>query len=253
MTLLFAMAGAAGLAVFLLPVFTGRILNIGNMTGMALCACLLFYFVFKEKADGVVRKMIGAGGFARAFVLGAGLILCLIALTAFILTVLIVRAALKSPAPDSVVIVLGCEVKGKRPSRILKSRIDAAAGYLREHPDAVCVVSGGKGEREEISEAECMYLGLTAQGIAPDRILKEDRSVSTRENLLYSRQILQEAGMGDKNDAAIVTSEFHALRAHLIAGKLGFRCGTIPARTPWWLLPTFYVRELYGVLYQLFL
>lgn len=253
MTLLFAMAGAAGLAVFLLPVFTGRILNIGNLTGMALCACLLFYSVFKEKVDGTVRRMIGAGGAARAMVVGTGVILCLIALTAFVLTGLIVRAALKSPAPDSVVIVLGCEVKGTRPSRILKSRIDAAAKYLRDHPDAVCVVSGGRGEGEDISEAECMYLALTDQGIDPDRILKEDQSVSTRENLLFSRRILEEAGMGDKCDAAIVTSEFHALRAHLIGGELGFRCGTIPAGTPWWLLPTFYVRELYGVLYQLFL
>lgn len=253
MTLLFAMAGAAGLAVFLLPVFTGRILNIGNITGMALCACLLFYSVFKEKVDGTVRRMIGAGGAAGALVVGAGVILCLIALTAFVLTGLIVRAALKSPAPDSVVIVLGCEVKGTRPSRILKSRIDAAAGYLREHPDAVCVVSGGKGEGEDISEAECMYLALTDQGIDPERILKEDQSVSTRENLLFSRRMLEEAGMGDKCDAAIVTSEFHALRAHLIGEKLGFRCGTIPAGTPWWLLPTFYVRELYGVLYQMFL
>ena len=125
--------------------------------------------------------------------------------------------------------------------------------YLQEHPGLYCVLSGGKGENEKISEAECMFRYMTARGIEPDRILCEDRSTSTRENLLFSLQILREKGLLDIRDVALVTNEFHACRAHLIAKKLGLKAGTVPAASPWWLLPSFYVRELFGLLYQIFL
>jgi uncharacterized SAM-binding protein YcdF (DUF218 family) len=185
---------------------------------------------------------------------------------------MIVHAALKKPAPDANVILLGCEVKGEKPSRMLKGRMDAAVDYLQEHPGLYCVLSGGKGENEKISEAECMFRYMTARGISPERLIKEDQSVSTRENLLFSLQKLIEAGLiqadggSEKGSAAVfaesarspaqiavVTNEFHACRARLIAKELGFDTGTVPAASPWWLLPTFYVRELYGLLYQIFL
>jgi uncharacterized SAM-binding protein YcdF (DUF218 family) len=170
-----------------------------------------------------------------------------------------VRAALKKPDPDANVIVLGCEVKGERPSRMLTGRMDTAIEYLQEHPGLYCVLSGGRGENEKISEAECMFRYMTGRGISPERLIKEDRSVSTRENLLFSLQKLQEAGLAGTAgthaplEIAIVTNEFHACRAGLIARQLGLRAGSVPAASPWWLLPTFYVRELYGLLYQLFL
>jgi hypothetical protein len=154
---------------------------------------------------------------------------------------------------------LGCEVKGDQPSRMLTARLETAIAWLQDHPDVYCVVSGGTGEDEMISEAECMYRYMTAHGIAPERIIREDRSVSTRENLSFSLQKLQEAGLlpasGSMEGAqiAVVTNEFHACRALCIAGDLGIRAGSVPASSPWWLLPTFYVRELYGLLYQIFL
>ena len=83
-------------------------------------------------------------------------------------------------------------------------------------------------------------------------LLKEDRSVSTRENLLFSVNLLEKEG-GAPREIAIVTSEFHEARAGLIAKKLGLHAGAVTAITPLWLLPTFYVRELYGLLYQIFL
>ena len=104
-----------------------------------------------------------------------------------------------------------------------------------------------------------MFRYMSARGIAPERLIKEDRSTSTRENLLFSVGRLEEAGLlstsgdGGGTQIAVVTNEFHACRAHLIAKKLGFRAGTVSAPSPWWLLPTFYVRELYGLLYQIFL
>ena len=157
------------------------------------------------------------------------------------------------------VIVLGCEVKGDQPSRMLTARLETAIAWLQDHPDVYCVVSGGTGEDEVISEAECMYRYMTAHGIAPERIIREDRSGSTRENISFSLQKLQEAGLlpasGSMEGAqiAVVTNEFHTCRALCIAKNLGVQAGSVPAPSPWWLFPTFYVRELYGLLYQIFL
>lgn len=266
------LTGAAGIFVFILPVFTGRILNIGNVTGFAVSLCLLLYGLRQSSIHALIAQGWRAGGLLRGILLIVGAFLTAIALTALILTCMIVHAALKKPAPDANVIILGCEVKGEKPSRMLKGRMDAAVDYLQEHPGLYCVLSGGKGENEKISEAECMFRYMTARGISAERLIKEDQSVSTRENLQFSLQKLREAGLlqadgdsekesaavsgensGSRAQIAVVTNEFHACRARLIAKSLGVDTGTVPAASPWWLLPTFYVRELYGLLYQIFM
>ena len=248
-----ALAGAAGIVLFILPVFTGRIINIGNVTGFSVCLCLLGGWILRRQVFSLCARLWRQGLPARVLLTGAAVMLTMVALTALILTAMMVRAALRPPAPGAPVIVLGCEVKGERPSRMLKGRMDAAVDHLRRDPSAVCVVSGGKGENEQISEAECMYRYMTAAGISPDRILCEDRSASTRENLLFSARILRGKGISTEGGIAVVTNEFHACRAGLIAGELGMETGAVCACSPWWLLPTFYVRELYGLLYQIFL
>ena len=255
--------GALCMACFLLPVFTGRIVNIGNGTGFGVCAALFLYGLRQPWIHICLKNAWAGNGFlTRAFLVLAGAAAAGIAVTALVLTCMIVYCAGLKPSENAPVIVLGCEVKGDHPSRLLTSRIRAAAGWLQEHPDSRCVLSGGRGEDEDITEAECMFRGLTALGIDEDRLLKEEESVSTRENILYSLRILERESLLDlientDQDApveiTIVTSEFHACRAHMIARKLGVRAGTVPAPSPWWLLPTFYVRELYGLLYEIFL
>ena len=94
-------------------------------------------------------------------------------------------------AEDTPAVVLGCHVKDGRPSRILGERIDAAYEYLSSHPQAIAVLSGGQGEDEAISEAECMYRELTARGIDGSRLYKEESSVNTPTNLRHSRGILE--------------------------------------------------------------
>ena len=256
-----ALAGAAGIFLFILPVFTGRILNIGNMTGLCVSLCLLLYGIRQDTVHAVIAQGWSRGGICRGAIAAGGILLTAAAVTVLVLTFMIVRAALTEPDPAADAVVLGCEVKGDRPSRMLTGRMDAAIDYLQAHPDVCCVLSGGKGENEEISEAECMYRYMTARGIDPGRLIREDRSVSTRENLQFSLQKLRQAGRAEASGGddpaplqiAVVTNEFHACRAHLIAKELGMRAGTVVAPSPWWLLPTFYVRELYGLLYQIFL
>ena len=248
-----AAAGAAGIILFLVPVAAAGIVNIGNVTGFFVSAALFFYGVFRDRIHVFVKAAWSRGGIpGRAALVFICLAVMCIAVTALLLTFLMIGYALRRPAEDADVIVLGCEVKGVMPSRTLAGRINTAVEWLQGHPDVRCVLSGGKGDKEMISEAECMYRYMTARGIEPERLIKEDRSVSTRENLLFSMRLLEEEG-GAPREIAIVTSEFHEARAGLVAERLGIRAGSVPAPTTLWLLPTYYVRELYGLLYQIFL
>lgn len=244
---IFILLGLVMIVWFAIPFFLYRILNIGNVTGIAAGIVFALLGIFFE------RFMLKVQMLWRGFPGKVLLILCLavvlgVAGTAVFETARIIQAAARKPAEDAVLVVLGCRVYGERPSLSLRERLDAAAEYLKKKEDAICIVSGGKGEGESISEAECMYRYLVKKGISEERIIREEESTSTRENLLFSKRILEERGLG--TDIAIATSEYHEYRAGLIAESLGLSFGAVPGKTAWWLFPTFFVRELYGILYQ---
>ncbi len=114
------------------------------------------------------------------------------------------------------VIVLGAQVKGTRPSRALRLRLEAALSYAQENPETTLILSGGKGSGEEISEAECMRGWLEEAGIPAKRLILEDQSTSTEENLKFSQKWIQDAPVG------IVTNNFHVYRAEKLAKRLGY-------------------------------
>ena len=138
-----------------------------------------------------------------------------------------------------ILIVLGTTVNGTEPSPMLKQRLDAAVEYLNTYPDAICIVTGGKGDEHNLSEAQCMYNYLTAAGIAADRITMEDRATTTIENLQNVRSML------DTNAVDILSSDFHLYRAGLIARDAEFIPTLIPAKTePFSLLLPWFFREI---------
>ena len=94
---------------------------------------------------------------------------------------LMIRQSLNRPTGDAprTVLVLGCEVRGLRPSPMLSARIDSAYDYLTTHPEAVCVACGGMADDEIISEAQCIRDELVRRGIDPRRIYMEDKSENT--------------------------------------------------------------------------
>lgn len=117
------------------------------------------------------------------------------------------------------VIVLGCQVQGETPTYMLCDRLNAALTVLEKNPGAKCVVSGGQGPRESITEAEAMRRYLVARGIADERIICEEKATSTRENLLFSSEKIEERGI--TGDIVVVTNEFHQYRAHIYAVRAG--------------------------------
>lgn len=242
-------AGISILGIFwlLLPFFYGRILNIGNGTGILVLLFVLGYGLFQPRVHKLVRKLRERKP-GRFVVTIMGILAVVVILLAGIETGCMMYAANKVPAKDATLVVLGCKTYGDRPSIMLASRLDAAYEYLVAHPEAVCVVSGGQGADEPISEGAFMYQYLVNRGIAPERIYAEVESTSTRENLLFSKAIIEQEGLNPR--IAIVTNEYHEYRAFMIAAALGLEHSAVPARTPWWLFPTYYIRELYGILYE---
>lgn len=114
-------------------------------------------------------------------------------------------------------IVLGAHVRGTRLSKALRERVDRAFAYLQENPATVAVLSGGRGEGEDITEAEAMGRYLKERGIPADRLVLEERSTNTKENLDYSLELI-----GDKNcSIGVVTNHYHVFRGVAIGKKCG--------------------------------
>lgn len=158
---------------------------------------------------------------------------------------------------DTPAVVLGCHVKDGRPSRILGERIDAAYEYLASHPQAIAVLSGGQGEDEAISEAECMYRELTARGIDGSRLYKEESSVNTPTNLRHSREILEEvlgadSAWAENHEIALITSEFHCYRGCLHARQESLTPVAYASKTAMPYVIPFYLREIVAVVYTWF-
>lgn len=239
--------GVYSLPLFLIPLSLSVGVNIGNATGIAVALLLIVYGLLFGTINRGIKKWL-KHKILRYVVYLAGAFASTILILVLVLTTLMLRAMANEPKGHETLVILGCRVYGEAPSLSLRERLDAALAYLEEHPEAYCVVSGGQGDGENISEAECMYRYLTDRGIDRIRIFKEDASTTTRENLEYSLAVIEENGL--PQEIAIVTSEYHQYRASLVAKELGLSNTAVCGKTAKWLLPTFYIRELYGILYQ---
>ena len=118
-------------------------------------------------------------------------------------------------APE-VMVIFGCQVKPEGPSELLRDRLDTALAYLEDHPDMTVVVSGGQGPDEPMSEAQCMYDYLTAHGVDGGRIVLEDRSSSTWENIRYTLELFQNGTVEPTGKILAVSNGFHLSRIRLL-------------------------------------
>jgi len=143
------------------------------------------------------------------------------------------------------ILVLGAQVNENGPRRVLKSRLDAGIEYMEKNPDCKCIVSGGRGENEPTTEAETMKKYMVEKGISPDRIIEEDRSFNTTENMMFSKDILEQEGY---KNVGVVTSNFHLFRAMGLARKQGLKnVDGISAESYPFYLPNNIFRECFGI------
>lgn len=130
-------------------------------------------------------------------------------------------------------IILGSRVDGDTPSDDLKARINRAAEYMKLHPLCIAVATGGRfRDGQKISEAQCIKDGLTALGIAPERILLEEDARTTYENFKNCLAII--SSLQKENPViGILSNEYHIFRAGLIAKDCGIDGAVmIGAETP---------------------
>ena len=241
---IFIIGGGYYLFMFVAPIF-GIIFNIGSVLGafLSLIAILTGIFLkpiirfckkhYKSRKGKIILNTLFS-------VLGIGTV-------CFSLTLGSIVTSAKTDAQNqNTVIILGCAVQGEKPSYTLKTRINAACDYLEKNPDSAAVLSGGQGNGENISEAQCMYNILTENGIDPQRLYLEDRSTNTKENIAFSKEIIEENDLS--SDIAVVSSDYHLKRATMICEKNGFdNVRRISAESVYFDKPTFYLREVLGV------
>ena len=232
------LAAAVGFVWFLIPV-GWHVLNIGNGSGLAVCLAVMALALFWDRIRAAGERSKAVRCLSSAVVV----MFCVGAIWSVCMTVCMLSAmSVAAPPENAVVVVLGSMVDGTSPSADLWARIDTAAAYLKTHPGAKCIASGGQGPGESITEASTIKKYLIADGIDPSRILTEEASHSTQENIVNSRKIADANGFGRK--MAIVTDDYHEYRANSIARKSGVEPYAVPAQTPWYILSSCWAREV---------
>lgn len=153
------------------------------------------------------------------------------------------------------IIVLGSGLKdGGRVPPLLASRLDRGWAVYRKvatrgKVTPALIVSGGKGTDERISEAEAMAAYLTDRGFPADRLIREDRSRTTEENLIFSKAIMDRGGMPGYR-CIVVTSNYHVFRAAILARRIGVNGQVTGARTAGYYWPSAMLREFAAVFWS---
>lgn len=190
-------------------------------------------FIASKTPDFVDYLIVGVGAVC-GFAVIAAMILILCAMVVLV------------PKNLDCIMILGAQIRGKKVSESLKRRLDRGLRYLQENPGTFCIVSGGQGKGEDISEAEAMAEYLMACGIEKERIYLENESKNTYENFEKSMAFLERK---KKEKVGVVTNNFHIYRSMKIAKYLGYRkIYAIPASCNPVMFLNYMVREIFALI-----
>ncbi len=234
---------------FILPIFN-KYFNHGNKLGILICLFILLFYTNTPVFNSVKNFCYSFSVLTVIWNILKWLIYAFI-LYAVIITIAMIIASKIKPKHNATAIVLGNRATKEGPSLLLKGRIDATKAYLdNTNNDCVAVLSGGKCKRDYIEESVCMYSELIKLGADKNRLIIEDKSKSTYENILFSYAIIEDTEK--KKNLAIVSDSFHQLRARLIIKKQGIKAhvGAVNARTSFLYIPTYYIREWIALPYE---
>ena len=173
----------------------------------------------------------------------------------FIMLTAFMSTRYKPPYNKDYIMILGCGIRkdgGLTP--LLRGRADAAlnfeaAQYEQTGKHAKFIPSGGQGSDEIISESEAIKRYLLEKGVPEERILKEDKSVNTFQNILFSKQVIEnDAGSAENVKAAFATTNYHIFRGYVLSQKHNLDAQGISAKTKWYFYPNAFLREFVGLL-----
>ena len=146
------------------------------------------------------------------------------------------------------IIILGAGLFGDKVPPLLAQRLDKGlAIYEKFNHRPIIIVSGGQGDDELISEAEAMARYLIDKGVPANSILLENKSRTTLENLIFSKEIMLAQGL-EQDRVVLVTNSFHALRAGIYMKQVGLKGRSIGSRTAFYFLPSAWIRETAGLI-----
>lgn len=152
---------------------------------------------------------------------------------------------------EKAIIVLGAGTRHDKLTKLLQQRLDEALRCYAQNPDAVMVVTGGRGRNETRPEAEVMAEYLMENGVPRDKIIIENKSTSTEENFVFAAELLQQNGISPQQPVVFVTNHFHCYRASFYARRAGFtEVRSAHAETDMRFVSSCYLREALAVLYQ---
>ena len=157
-------------------------------------------------------------------------------------------AARAQPALDrDYLIILGCAIqKDGTPTPLLAKRIDRAIDFYKKQKsetgkELLFITSGGKGDDETLSESASMKHYLIEHGIPEERIIEENKSVDTYQNMQFSKEKIDAIDPNGK--IAFSTSDFHVFRSGIFARRFKMRAIGIGAKTKWYFWPNAMIRE----------
>ena len=153
-------------------------------------------------------------------------------------------------------IILGCGIRADgTPCPLLAGRVDRARSFDEKRvaagdAPATFVPSGGQGEDEVISEAQSMCDYLVSKGVGRERVALEDRSTTTRENMAFSREVIEHHAGCDVSEVRVAfsTTNYHVFRGYIFAHEAGMDVEGLGAKTKAYFWPNAFLREFIGLL-----
>jgi len=230
------------LNAIILPVYAG--INVGTVVPGVVGSIIIIYVYMKlwvRKGKPVIKNSL-----VRKLVC----ILAALGIISFVLVaaLIVYNGSSQEDVEADYLVILGAGLRGGNISLTLQERLIKGVEYLEKHPDTKVIVSGGQGFGETTTEAEAMEGYLISKGIAAGRIIKEDKATSTFENFMFSMEILQKIEKNDDNRIVVITSDFHMLRAKLLARRVGFEPYGITSSTPISVRANCYIREYFALI-----
>ena len=151
------------------------------------------------------------------------------------------------------ILILGCKIKSDGTlSNLLKGRVDKAIEFSKMQKENTgkeldFIPSGGQGEDEVVSEAEAMKKYLIKNGIKEEKILIENKSKNTYQNIKFSDEIIE----SKMKDAKVVfsTTNYHVFRAGIIANEQNISMEGIGAKAKTYFWINAFIREFIATLY----
>lgn len=141
-----------------------------------------------------------------------------------------------------VILVMGSRLNSGKVTREFQARLDEAARHGVTRP---VIVLGGMATADGLSEAAAGHGWLVARGLDSAKIILEESSRNSLENLAHARDMIR---LHNYRRPLLITSRYHLARSSILATGLGISHNLSPAAYPSMRHPAAFMRSLFEAL-----